>query len=123
VSRKISEELGRCLVTEAAQAGAIVVGDKGVEIGVAFGMVAKPAMGAQLWSLLEMLAAAAVEAFDHAVGLRVKPTDQTMGNPMPDADAIEGMLARPLVVRLGLFVDGEAVGELRNRSRSARCGR
>jgi hypothetical protein len=75
-------------------------------------MVAKPAMGAQLWSLPEMLAEAAVEAFDHAVGLRVKRTDQTMGNPMPDADAIEGMLAGRLVVRLGLFVDGKAVGEL-----------
>ena len=82
VSDEISEELGRCLVTEASQAGAIVVGDEGVEVGVAFEMVAKAAMGAQLRSLLEMLAEAAVEALDHAVGLRVKRADQAVGNPI-----------------------------------------
>jgi hypothetical protein len=121
VSHEISEELGRCLVTEASQVGAIVIGDEGVEVGVAFDMVAKAAMGAQLWSLLKMLAEAAVEAFDHAVGLRVKRADQTVGNPILGADSIEGMLAGRLVVWLGLFVDGKAVGEL--RCRSARCGR
>jgi hypothetical protein len=38
VSREISEEFGGCLIAEASQAGAIVIGDKGVEIGIAFGM-------------------------------------------------------------------------------------
>ena len=70
MSRKISEELGGRLVIETSQAGAIVVGDEGVEIGVAFGMVAKAAMGAHLRSTLEMVTEAAVEALDHAPRLR-----------------------------------------------------
>ena len=111
VSREISEELGGCLVAEASQTGAIVVGDEGVEVGVAFGMVAKAAMGPQLRSLLKMLAEAAIEAFDHAVGLRVKRTDQTVDDAMPGAGAIEGVVARWFVVRLELFVDGKAIGE------------
>jgi len=112
VSREFSEEFGGRHIAEASQAGAVVVGDKGVEIGVAFGMVAKAAMGPQLWSTVEMLAEAAIEALDHAVGLRVKGADQAMGNPTLGADAIEGVLAGRLVVRLGRFVDGKAVGEL-----------
>ena len=39
VSREFSEELGGCLVIETSQAGAIVIGDEGVEVGIAFGMV------------------------------------------------------------------------------------
>jgi hypothetical protein len=70
VSREISEEFGGRLVSEASQTGAIVVGDEGVEIGVAFGMVAKAAVGPQLRSAVEMLAEAAVEALDHAPRLR-----------------------------------------------------
>jgi hypothetical protein len=34
-----------------------------------------------------------------------------MGNPMPGANAIEGVLAGRFVVRLKLFIDGKAVGE------------
>jgi hypothetical protein len=83
VPREFSEEFGGCGVVEAPQAGAIVIGNEGVEIGVAFGMVGEAAMGAQYRSAVEMLAEAAVDA----VGLR-------------------------LVVRLGLFVGGKAIGEL-----------
>ena len=39
MSREFSEEFGRSLVTEASQAGAIVVGDEGLKIGVTLGMV------------------------------------------------------------------------------------
>ena len=112
VSRKIGEELGGRLIAETSQAGAIVVGNEGVEVGVTFGMVAKAAMGLQLGSAIEMLAQAAVEAFDHAVGLRSEGTDQTVGDPTLGTDAIEGMLARGFVVRLVFLVDSEAVGEL-----------
>ena len=70
MARKISEELGGRVVIETSQAGAIVVGDEGVEIGIAFGMIVKAAMGAQLRSAVEMLAEAAVEALDHAPRLR-----------------------------------------------------
>ena len=38
-------------VAEASQAGAIVVGDEGVEVGVAFGVVAKAAVGAAVCGL------------------------------------------------------------------------
>src|SRR4051794_18707317 len=63
VSREFSEEFGRCLVIEASQAGAIVVGDEGVQVGVAFAMVEKAAVvgGAVLRHAAEMLAEAAVE--------------------------------------------------------------
>ena len=62
VSREFSEELGGCLVIETAQAGVIVVGNEGVEVGIAFGVVAKAAMvgGAVLRQPVEMLAKAAV---------------------------------------------------------------
>jgi hypothetical protein len=77
------------VIGEASQTSAIVGGDEGEEIGVAFGMVAKAAMGPQLRSAGEMLAEAAVEALDHAVGLRVKGADQAVGDRMPGADAID----------------------------------
>jgi hypothetical protein len=69
VSREFSEEFGGRLVVEASQAGVIVVGDEGVEVGVTFGMVEKAAVvgDAVLRHPAEMLAEAAVEAFDHAV--------------------------------------------------------
>ena len=74
MSREFSEEFGGRLIVKASQAGAIVVGDEGVEIGVAFGMVEKAAVvgGAVLRHAAEMLAEAAVEALDHAVGLRAE---------------------------------------------------
>jgi hypothetical protein len=72
VSREFSEEFGGCLVIEASQSGAVVIGDEGVEVGVAFGMVEKAAMvgGAVLRHAAEMLAKAAVAALDHAPRLR-----------------------------------------------------
>jgi hypothetical protein len=124
VSDEISEELGRCLVTEASQAGANVVGDEGVEVGVAFDMVAKAAMGAQLRSLLEMLAEAAVEALDHAVGLRVKRADQAVGNLVLGADAIEGMLAGRAAAAFCRVRRAEMLGRCKQRvdpHRYARC--
>jgi hypothetical protein len=39
LSREFSEGFGGSLIIEASQRGAIVIGDEGVEIGVAFGMV------------------------------------------------------------------------------------
>jgi hypothetical protein len=69
VSREFSDEFGGRLVIEASQAGAIVIGDEGMKVGVAFGMVEKAAVvgGTVLRHPVEMLAEAAVEAFDHAV--------------------------------------------------------
>jgi hypothetical protein len=87
-------------------------------------MAATAAMGAQSRSAAEMLAETAVEAFDHAVGLRAERPGQTVSNPTLGANAIEGMLAGGFFVRLGLFVDGEAVGELGavvGRSARRRC--
>jgi hypothetical protein len=55
---RLSEDLGGRLVIEASQAGSIVVGDEGVEVGAAFGMVAETAVvrGAVLRQEVEMLA-------------------------------------------------------------------
>jgi hypothetical protein len=68
MSRKFSEEVGRSLIVETSQTGAIVVGNEGVEVGVAFGMAEKAAVvgGAVLRHPGEMLTEAAVEALDHA---------------------------------------------------------
>ena len=62
VSRKFSKELGRSRVVETSQTGAIVVGDEGVETGIAFGMAEKAAVvgGAVLRHPGKMLAEAAV---------------------------------------------------------------
>ena len=42
--REFSEEFGGSKIAEAWPTGVIVIGDKGVEIGVGFGMVEKAAM-------------------------------------------------------------------------------
>jgi hypothetical protein len=111
VSREIGEQFGGRLVAEASQSSVIVVGDKGVEVGVAFGVIAKAAMGLQLWSAAEMLAEAAVEALDHAVGLRAEGPGEAVGDGVLRAHPVNGVLTGRLVVGFALFVDGKAVGE------------
>src|SRR5271155_3947256 len=44
VSREFSDEFGGCLVVEASQSGAVVIGDEGEEVGIALGMVEKAAV-------------------------------------------------------------------------------
>ncbi len=114
MSREFSEEFGGRLVIEASQSGAVVIGDEGVEVGVAFGMVEKAAMvgGAVLRHATEMLAKAAVEALDHAVGLRPERLSEAVGDGARGAGAVERVLAGGSVVGFGFLVDGEAVGEL-----------
>jgi hypothetical protein len=121
VSREFSEELGRSLVVETSQTGAIVVGDEGVEGGIAFGMVEKAAVvgGAVLRHPGKMLAEAAVAALDHAPRLRggrllvcgrngwVRRWVMARG-----AGPVEGVVARGSALGFCLLVDGEAVGEL-----------
>jgi hypothetical protein len=100
VSREFSEELGGRLVIEASQACAIVVGDKGKEVGVAFGMVEKAAVvgGAVLRHPVEMLAEASVEALDHAVGLRPEGLREAVGDGALGADpSISGSGGDPAV--------------------------
>ena len=105
------------MVVEAAQAGVVVIGDEGVEVGIAFGMVEKAAVvgGAVLRHAVEVVAEAAVEALDHAVGLRPEGAGEAMGDGVLGAEPVEGVLARGFVrgfVRgFALFVDGKAVGE------------
>ena len=72
MSREFGEEFGGGEIAEASQAGAIGVGDEGVEIGVAFGMIEEAAVvgGAILRDAAEMVAEAAVAALDHAPRLR-----------------------------------------------------
>jgi hypothetical protein len=113
VFREFSEQLGGRLIAEASQPGTIVVGDKGMEVGIAFGVIEKAAVvgGAVLRHAVEMLAETAVEALDHAVGLRSKRSDEAVGDGVVRAGAVEGMLTGRFVVGFALFVDGKAVGE------------
>jgi len=71
-----------------------------VEIGIAFGMVDKAAMvgGTVLRHAVEVLGEAAVEALDHAVGLRPERPGEAVGDGMPGTGAVEGMARRGLVV-------------------------
>jgi hypothetical protein len=89
MSRKFSKELGRSLVVETSQTGAIVAGDEGVEAGIAFGMAEKAAVvgGAVLRHPGKMLAEAAVEALDHAVGLRPEGLGEPVGDGARGADS------------------------------------
>jgi ABC-type sugar transport system substrate-binding protein len=114
VSREFSEELGRSLIVETSQTGAIVVGDEGVEVGIAFGMAEKAAVvgGTVLRHPDKMLAEAAVEALDHAVGLRPEGLGEAVGDGARGADPVEEVVARGSILGFCLLVDGEAVGEL-----------
>src|SRR6266852_5956442 len=113
VSREVSQGLGGCLVVKTSQAGSIVVIDEGVEVGISFGMVEEASMmgGAVLRHAVEMLADPAIEALDHAVGLRPEGSGQPVGDAVAATDDIEEVVSGGFVLGLGLFVDGEAVGE------------
>jgi hypothetical protein len=72
-----------------------VVGDEGVEAGISFGMAEKAAVvgGAVLRHPGKMLAEAAVEALDHAVGLRPEGLGEAVGDGARGADPVEGVVA------------------------------
>src|ERR1700738_3825780 len=114
MSRKFSKELGRSLVVETSQTGAIVAGDEDVKAGIAFGMAEEAAVvgGAVLRHPGKMLAEAAVEALDHAVGLRPGGLGEPVGEGAGGVDPVEGGVPRGSVLGFCLLVDGEAVGEL-----------
>src|SRR5713101_5679669 len=113
VSREIGQGFGGCLVVEASQAGSIVVGDEGVEVGVALSVIEEASMvgGAVLRHTVEMLADAAIEALDHAVGLRSEGSGQAVSDSAVVAHDIEGTLTGGLVERSVLSVAGKAVGQ------------
>ena len=92
MSREFSEEFGGRVVIEAVQAGVVVIGDEGVEVGIAFGMVEEAAMvgGAVLRHAVEVVAEAAVEALDHAVGLRPEGAGEAMGDGVPAQSRSKG---------------------------------
>src|SRR5712691_10402587 len=114
LSREIGQSLGGCLVIEASQSGVIIVGDEGVEIGISLGMVEEASVmgGAVLRQATQVLGEAAIKAFDHAVGLRPEGSGQPVEDAVAATDDIEEVVAGGFVLGLGLFVDGEAVGEL-----------
>jgi hypothetical protein len=121
VSREISEEFGGRLVVEAAQAGVVVIGDEDVEVSIAFGMIEKAAVvgGAVLRHPVEMLAEAAVEAFDHAPRLREgrllvcgrKGRVRRWVMACLAQSRSKGCWPEGLSGGLPFFVDGKAVGE------------
>src|SRR5712692_744005 len=114
LSREISQSLGGCLVVEASQSGVIVVGNKGVEVGISFGMVEEASVvgGTVLRHTAQMLADPAVEALDHAVGLRPEGSGQPVSDAAAATEDIEEVVAGGFVLGFAGLVDGEAIGEL-----------
>jgi hypothetical protein len=112
-SRGIGESLDRCLIVEAFKAGSIVVVDELSEECVPIGMAGKGAAAAAAFFLAaDGLGDAAIEAFDHAIGLRVVRPSQAMIDAALLTKLIKGMIAGRPPGRLVLLVDGEAIGEL-----------
>ena len=111
--RGIGKGLDRRLVAEAFQAGSIIVVDELAEEGVAIGVAGEGAASAAAFVLAtDGFGNAPIEAFDHAVGLRMIRLGQAMLDTALLAEAIKRMVAGGPAGRLVLHVDGEAVGEL-----------
>ena len=112
VSREIGESFERSFVAEAFEPCAIVVSDEVVDIGITLLGGREPAVmtGGIVVDAVEMFAETAIEAFDHAVGLRAEGLDQPMDDGTCRAHFVERMLARRLARRLAFLVDGEAIG-------------
>jgi hypothetical protein len=72
----------------------------------------QPARDAALGLAPDGIRDAAIEALNEAIGLRPVGSGEAVLNALACAKLIEWMLARGLVGRLVLLVDGEAVGEL-----------
>ena len=74
-------------------------------VGEAFVMA-----GSVVRNAVEMFGEAAVEAFDHAVGLRPEGPDEAVPDMAAGAQAIDGVVTGGSLGRFVFFVDGEAVG-------------
>ena len=112
-SRLIGKGVDWGLVAEAFEASSIVVVHELGDEGVAIGVVDEGATGAAAFFLAaDGLSNAPVEAFDHAVGLRVVGPGQAVLDATLLAELIKGVVAGRCPGRLVLLIDGEAVGEL-----------
>jgi hypothetical protein len=76
-----------------------------VEVGVALGVIEKPAVvgGTVPRQAVEVLTQAAVKALDHAIGLRSKRSDQAVADGVLRASAVEGMLTGRFVMGFALL--------------------
>jgi hypothetical protein len=102
-----------CAVSEAFEAGSIVVVDEAEEEGVALGVGCEQTIGAAALGLAgDGFDDTAVEAFDQAVGLRVEGFCEAVLDLVLGTEAIEGMPSGGPVMGLVSHIDGEAVGEL-----------
>ena len=105
--------MNRGQVTEALEAGSIVVSDEAVEEGVSIFVGGEESPGdAAFWFAADGFDDAAVEAFDKPIGLRAIGSCQAMGDFVSSAEAIERMPPGGLIGRLVLHVDREAISEL-----------
>ena len=112
-SREISKSFQGSEVTEALEAGSIVIGNEAVEEGVALGMARKGTpCGAAFGFSSNGFGDSAVKAFDETVGLRPVRSGQSVIDFVFGADEVERMLAGGLTRRLVLHIDGKAVCEL-----------
>src|SRR3954447_4492560 len=88
-SREIGERFERSDITEAFEAGPIVISHEAVEEGITVGMAREGAAGgAPVGFSADSLADAAVEAFNEPVGLRPIRSGQTVIDAVVGADEI-----------------------------------
>lgn len=77
MSRRIGDECGWCLIIEASEACAIIVFDEVVEEGISLGMGAEFVLALILGNAClgyDSLSDPTIEAFNHAVRLRMERT-------------------------------------------------
>ena len=112
-SLEIGEGFERGDIGEAFQFCMIIVMDELVQEGVAISVVGEqPMPGAALLFPADGLCDAAVEALDHAVGLRLERLGEAVLDLGIGTNRVEGVAAGRLAFGLALHVDGEAVSEL-----------
>src|SRR4051812_48947699 len=112
-SREISERFERSDITEAFEAGPIVISHEAVEEGITVSMAREGAAGDAAFRFsADSLGDAAVEAFNEPVGLRPIRSGQTVIDAVVGADEIERVMTGSAPGRLVLHIDGKAVGEL-----------
>jgi hypothetical protein len=101
------------LVAEAFESGVIIVVNELVEKDIAIGVICEQAVACATFGLLaDGFGDAAVEALDHAIGLRLIGSCQPVVDAGFGADTVEGVAAGRFAIGLVFHVHGEAVGEL-----------
>jgi hypothetical protein len=114
VVRVIVERFDRGVVADAPETCSVIGVDDVVDVGVSVGLAGEAVLagvGSGWRGAGEGLGDAAVEAFDHAVGLRVERPGELVDDAMGGADPVERMVAGGWLLAMPPGAT-EAVGEL-----------